>query len=77
MLRLFDLLPDVAFFMKDKRGRFIALNRRNMGRRWPLTPYRRAMKRLPLRDLLRERWQIEGRKVLHRPRSTVIASSAR
>lgn len=29
LLRLFDLLPDVAFFMKDRRGRFIALNRRN------------------------------------------------
>jgi len=27
LLRLFDLLPDVSFFMKDRRGRFIALNR--------------------------------------------------
>jgi AraC-like DNA-binding protein len=28
LARLFDLLPDVAFFVKDRRGRFQALNRR-------------------------------------------------
>ncbi len=28
LLALFDLLPDVSFFMKDRAGRFIALNRR-------------------------------------------------
>ena len=28
LLRLFDLLPDVNFFIKDREGRFIALNRR-------------------------------------------------
>lgn len=28
VLTLFDLLPDVSFFVKDRRGRFIALNRR-------------------------------------------------
>ena len=27
-LRLFDLLPDVSFFVKDRQGRFMALNRR-------------------------------------------------
>ncbi|WP_231746125.1 AraC family transcriptional regulator [Rosistilla oblonga] len=27
-LALFDLLPDVSFFVKDRRGRFMALNRR-------------------------------------------------
>lgn len=26
--RLFDLLPDISFFIKDRRGRFVALNRR-------------------------------------------------
>lgn len=28
LLSLFDLLPDVSFFMKDRQGKFIALNRR-------------------------------------------------
>lgn len=28
MLVLFDLLPDVSFFVKDRRGRFMALNQR-------------------------------------------------
>ena len=28
VLQLFDLLPDVSFFVKDRRGRFMALNRR-------------------------------------------------
>lgn len=28
LLRLFDLLPDVSFFLKDREGRFVALNRR-------------------------------------------------
>lgn len=27
MARLFELLPDVSFFAKDRRGRFVALNR--------------------------------------------------
>lgn len=27
LLSLFDLLPDVSFFIKDRKGRFIALNR--------------------------------------------------
>ncbi len=27
-LALFDLLPDVSFFVKDLSGRFVALNRR-------------------------------------------------
>lgn len=28
VLHLFDLLPDVSFFVKDRKGRFMALNRR-------------------------------------------------
>jgi AraC-like DNA-binding protein len=28
LLQLFDLLPDVSFFIKDTRGRFVAVNRR-------------------------------------------------
>ena len=28
LLQLFDLLPDVSFFLKDRDGRFVALNRR-------------------------------------------------
>lgn len=28
LLRLFDLLPDVNFFIKDRQGRFVVLNRR-------------------------------------------------
>ena len=28
VLSLFDLLPDVSFFVKDRKGRFMALNRR-------------------------------------------------
>jgi AraC-like DNA-binding protein len=28
LIRLFDLLPDVSFFLKDRDGRFVALNRR-------------------------------------------------
>lgn len=28
VLALFDLLPDVSFFVKDRRGRFVVLNRR-------------------------------------------------
>lgn len=31
-----------------------------MGRRWPLTPYRRAMTRQFPRDLYRQRWQAES-----------------
>ena len=37
----------------------IALNRRNMGQRWPLTPYRREMKRAFPRAAYRRRWQAE------------------
>lgn len=28
LIRLFELLPDVSFFIKDRQGRFMALNRR-------------------------------------------------
>lgn len=42
------------------RDTLIALNRRNMGRRWPLTPYRQEMKRHFPRALYRQRWQAES-----------------
>ena len=42
------------------RETVIALNRRNMGRRWPLTPYRREMKRDFPRAAYRQRWQAES-----------------
>jgi transposase len=38
----------------------IALNRRNTGRRWPLTPYRREMKRCFPRSIYRQRWHAES-----------------
>jgi hypothetical protein len=37
----------------------IALDRRNTGLRWPLTPHRREMKRHFPRPLYRQRWQAE------------------
>jgi hypothetical protein len=42
------------------RETLIALNRRNMGRRWPLTPYRRAMKHDFPRAAYRQRWHAES-----------------
>jgi hypothetical protein len=42
------------------RETVIALDRRNMGRRWPLTPYRREMKRCFPRALYRQRWPAES-----------------
>jgi transposase len=38
----------------------VALNRRTAGRRWPRTPYRRAMRRAFPRALYAERQQIES-----------------
>jgi hypothetical protein len=38
----------------------LALNRRNMGRRWPQAGYRRQMKRAWPRRLYGQRWQIES-----------------
>jgi hypothetical protein len=37
----------------------LALNRRNLGRRWPLTPYRREMRRRFPRSLSGQRWHAE------------------
>ena len=37
----------------------IALNCRNMGRRWPLTPERRALRRCFPHDLYHQRWHAE------------------
>jgi hypothetical protein len=57
----------------------IALNRRNMGRRWPLTPYRREMKRHFPRALYRQRWQAESifSRLKRRLGATLTARSAR
>ena len=38
----------------------IALNRRNTGRRWPKTPYRRALRQRFPKPLYHQRWHIEG-----------------
>jgi hypothetical protein len=42
------------------RRSVIALNRRNTGRRWPKTPYRRAMRRRFPRALYHQRWHAES-----------------
>mgnify|MGYP002624332039 FL=1 len=42
------------------KSSIIALNRRNMGRRWPLTKYRRQMKRTAYRRDYGQRWQVES-----------------
>ena len=42
------------------RRSVIALNPRNTGRRWPKTPYRRAMRRHFPRALYRQRWHAES-----------------
>ena len=38
----------------------IRLNRRNTGRRWPKTPYRRAMRKRFPRPLYHQRWHAES-----------------
>ena len=42
------------------RQTVIRLNRRNTGRRWPKTPYRRAMRRRFERALYNQRWHAES-----------------
>jgi transposase len=42
------------------RRTVIRLNRRNTGRRWPKTPYRRAMRRHFERELHNQRWHAES-----------------
>jgi transposase len=42
------------------RSTVIALNPRNRGRKWPLAPYRRRMKRPENRVGYGQRWQIES-----------------
>jgi hypothetical protein len=42
------------------RSTAIALNRRNTGRRWPKTKYRRLMKRRFPKRIYRHRWQVES-----------------
>jgi len=57
----------------------IALNRRNMGRRWPLTPERRALRRQFPRALYRQRWHAESVFSRHKRRlgSALTARGAR
>jgi hypothetical protein len=50
------------------RSTLFALNRRNTGRRWPKTPYRRLMKRRKHRDGFGQRWQIESAISRHKRR---------
>jgi transposase len=50
------------------RRTVIALTRRNTGRRWPATPYRRAMKRHFPRQLYHQRWQAESTFSRHKRR---------
>ncbi len=38
----------------------ICLNRRNTGRRWPKTPYRRAMRQRFPKSLYHQRWHVES-----------------
>jgi len=42
------------------RSTIIALNPRNRGRKWPMTPYRRQMKHRVNRQGYGQRWQIES-----------------
>ena len=42
------------------RRSVIALNPRNTGRRWPKTPYRRAIRKRPERELYNQRWHAES-----------------
>ena len=42
------------------RRTVIRLNRRNTGRRWPKTPYRRAMRRRFEREVYNQRWHAES-----------------
>lgn len=45
-----------------------ALNRRNSGRKWPLAPYRRSMKRAFPRAVSNQRWQVESAFSRHKRR---------
>ena len=57
----------------------IALNRRNMGRRWPMTAYRRALRHRFPRALYRQRWHAESVFSRHKRRlgAALTARSAR
>ena len=44
----------------DVRQTLIPLNRRNTGRRWPVTPYRRAMRRRFPKTTYNQRWHAES-----------------
>jgi len=50
------------------RRTVIRLNRRNTGRRWPKTPYRRAMRRRFERELYNQRWHAESGLSQHKRR---------
>ena len=44
----------------DIRQTVIRINRRNTGRRWPKTPYRRAMRHRFPKPLYHQRWHVES-----------------
>ena len=46
----------------------IALNKRNTGRKWPKTTYRRQMKQNFAKDRYHQRWQIESAIAQHKRR---------
>jgi hypothetical protein len=46
----------------------IALNRRNTGRRWPKTPYRKEMKTRSVKEMMGRRWHIESAISQHKRR---------
>ena len=50
------------------RRSVIALNPRNTGRRWPKTPYRRAMRRRFPHALYHQRWHVESGSSRHKRR---------
>lgn len=71
------LLGDAGYDAEHNRGlsralgigtSVIALNARNMGRRWPLTPARGALRRRSPRALYRLRWHAESAVSCHQRR---------
>jgi hypothetical protein len=50
------------------RSTIIALNRRNTGRRWPKSPYRREMKSRSVKEMMGRRWHIESAISQHKRR---------
>ena len=75
-LRLARLLADTGLDSEGKHGlcrgslsirtTAVLLNRRNAGRRWPKTKYRRLIDRRFPKRLIGNRWQVEGVMSRHR-----------